>query len=355
MSLASYYSAIRSFADVEMKSVRQSKMPWRRRLWLYRHGFLSSKDAIWNLTTETKGGYLSDSKGLDSKLRRINHPYDVGVDNKVLFPLLVSPTHNDLLGEIYGIVRGGSVISTDRLGSLESFDQLIDLLGDEPVVAKPTTAAQGDGVRVLDCRDGQFYCNDRAVTEEELLEELSGGRELILQENLTQADYAANIYPGSVNTVRILTLVDPETGTPFIAAAMHRFGTSASGTIDNASSGGISAGIDIETGELGELLVPSNRESGRYVWTDAHPDTGTRVVGTEIPEWNRVKERLLDLVSEYGTLWPQVGWDVVVRDDQGTITVLEGNPAPGIEFIQAHYPLLADERVRRFYEHHGVI
>jgi hypothetical protein len=35
--------------------------------------------------------------------------------------------------------------------------------------------------------------------------------------------------------------------------------------------------------------------------------------------------------------------------------IIEANSFTGPQFLQIHKPLLADERVRRFYEAHGVI
>jgi hypothetical protein len=53
-------------------------------------------------------------------------------------------------------------------------------------------------------------------------------------------------------------------------------------------------------------------------------------------------------------LTPYIGWDVVVTDTHGSFRVVEGNSSPDV-INQTHEPLLADERVVRFYEHHGVI
>jgi hypothetical protein len=50
---------------------------------------------------------------------------------------------------------------------------------------------------------------------------------------------------------------------------------------------------------------------------------------------------------------PYVGWDVVVTDDG--IRILEGNSNSGLDGIQHYGPLLADPRVRRFYESRGAM
>jgi len=35
--------------------------------------------------------------------------------------------------------------------------------------------------------------------------------------------------------------------------------------------------------------------------------------------------------------------------------VIEGNAFSDTDLLQTHEPLLADDRVRRFFEHHGVV
>ena len=50
---------------------------------------------------------------------------------------------------------------------------------------------------------------------------------------------------------------------------------------------------------------------------------------------------------------PAIAWDLVVTRDG--CSVLEGNGPPDVFVWEVHTPLLADPRVRRFYEDHGVI
>lgn len=355
MSLRKTLHALRSFLQVEADNIRRHDVSWRRRVWLYRNGFLSSKDDLWTLTGGSKTRYLSDLQGLDSNLRGINAPYDSALENKLLFSLLVDSSHPEFLPTLYGIVRDGEIVSVDPLTQDVTFDELLELLRAQPIVVKPTTTAQGDGVRLLDREGDRLYIDDRQVSQEDLREELQSDRELLLQEYVHQANYAAAIYPDSVNTVRLMTMVDPDTGRPFLAAGMHRFGTAGTGAIDNVSSGGISAGIDLESGELGPVLTPATGTDTGWSFQESHPDTGTTIAGTTIPRWEAVTEQVLELATAFAGLWPLVAWDVVVTDDADTITVLEGNTNPDTKYIQAHQPLLATERTRRFFEAHGLL
>ncbi|MGW8179033.1 MAG: sugar-transfer associated ATP-grasp domain-containing protein, partial [bacterium] len=49
---------------------------------------------------------------------------------------------------------------------------------------------------------------------------------------------------------------------------------------------------------------------------------------------------------------PYIGWDVIITEDGPRI--IEGNPWPGIQLIQVHYPLFNNVRFREFMEFHGV-
>ncbi len=56
---------------------------------------------------------------------------------------------------------------------------------------------------------------------------------LIVTPLVREHDYAHRMCPSSSNTLPLLTLRDPTSGEPFVAAALQRFGTSESGWVDN--------------------------------------------------------------------------------------------------------------------------
>lgn len=359
MSLAKVAHVVRSFLEAERNSWNRVEVPWWRRLWLYRHGILSSRDVAWDLSRHTVDDYLTDRQR--SACHGLSRPHEAGLRNKVLYHGLVGRTHDHLLPDVYGVLRagevvGGGVIGGDGAGGIgagDSLDDVLSLVDDESIVAKPVEGSKGESVRVLDRTDGQFRVDGRPVPRREVKSLLSTDRDLVLEERVSHAEYAATVYPDATNTVRLITMLDRR-GEPFVAAAMHRFGRAASGGIDNWDAGGVSAGIDVRTGVLGQVAVQSTDGSG-IEWTTTHPETGVRVTGTRVPAWDRVVDAVLDLADEYGWLWPYVGWDVVVTDDAGTVTVLEGNRNPGVEGIQTHEPLLSDDRVREFFERHNVV
>lgn len=164
-----------------------------------------------------------------------------------------------------------------------------------------------------------------------------------------QASYLDRMYPGSSNTIRVLTMNSADDGV-FIPAAVQRIGTEATGVLDNFSQGGLSAEIDLESGTLSEAarIGPDHR----VTWHRTHPDTGAPIAGVTIPGWDALEGAIRDLAGRLPGL-RYVGWDVLVTAP-GEFVVLEGNNFPDPDVIQVHRPLLTDDRVRRFFVRYDV-
>jgi hypothetical protein len=173
----------------------------------------------------------------------------------------------------------------------------------------------------------------------------------LVTEFVIQAGYAAEIAPGSTNTLRILTLWDVESNQPFVAASCHRFGRESSGPLDNfhAGAGGLSVPVDLDTGELGLAVI---RVDGKIKRVSHHPDTGKAIEGVLVPDWKQTVDELLALAARL-PFAPCVGWDLV-KMDKGWVC-LEGNPFPGYHVWQVHGGVLTDNRARRFYKEFGML
>lgn len=160
--------------------------------------------------------------------------------------------------------------------------------------------------------------------------------ELMATEFVRQADYAAAIFPGSLNTIRLVT-VNPEGTDPAVVAAVHRFGAASTGGVDNFSAGGVVARLDLETGRMDRAfrIGPGNRLD----WLERHPDSGQAITGTVVPGWADVLALVHALCARLPFL-PYVGWDIAVTPD-GPM-VIEGNAHPSLRFFQVYGPLMAD-------------
>ena len=334
----------------ELANLLTYDMPWSRRVWLYRNEFTTSRGVIYDLTGHSVHNYLSDLQ--HQRTVRINRDNKDLVENKLVYHLLFSETHPSRIPRVLATVSPGGDISCLN-ASYGSVGGLLGALDGGRAVIKPKMASGGKEVHVLG-RDGDDVLFDGEPTSaRNLRQKLSTLPESIVVEFVQQAAYAERIYPDGANTIRVITMVDPETREPFIPAAVHRFGTRRSGYVDNWTAGGLSVAVDTDTGELGKAAA--SPKQGEFSMETHHPDTDAEITGTVIPGWETVKQAVLDIAGHYGDVLPYAGWDVVVTDADGSVQVIEANSVPDVDLVQTHHPLLADERARRFYEHHGVL
>lgn len=268
--------------------------------------------------------------------------------NKLAFNHLLCQRFPENLAEVYAVIRGGRVLIGN--GEKTSLSTVIKQEGN--IVCKPMAGGRGQGIYLIREKNNSYQLNGKPVVEADI-DEI--GRDLdsyLVVEEVKQHDYSSRIFSNSLNTMRIVTMVNPSTGKPFIGIAVHRFGTSGSAPADNWSAGGLAAQIDTNTGKLGEVaLVDGGSE---VIWREQHPMTGEEIQGKIIPHWDAVKEFVLRVASEHSHLWDYVGWDIALRED-GTPVIIEGNRATDVGPLQIHEPLLANEDRRRFYEYHGII
>ena len=121
------------------------------------------------------------------------------------------------------------------------------------------------------------------------------------------------IHPASLNTIKVVTLY--RANGPEIQTALIRFGNNT--VVDNVHSGGMGAGVNIETGRVETDAVDKHFQ--RY---SVHPVTNKPIKGFVIPEWEAVKQLALQAAS----VTPELrysSWDIAVTPD-GPV-MIEGN------------------------------
>lgn len=326
----------------------------------WRRGFLSRAAVLYDFERHDPGDYLSDYERY-VETRRINGRFGIALDNKLLFHRLMGG-FDDRLPDLYGLVEDGRFRPIADPGGRRGPARPLAEWAEDSMAAGETRVLKwvlgGGGQNVLLLTrtddgngdgDGGFRLNGEPVHRDELRERLAGLDEYVVTGFAEQAGYADALYPGATNTLRLVTMWDPEEDEPFVARGIHRIGTRESAPMDNWTQGGLSAEVDLETGELGEAVAYP--DEGRLEWHETHPDSGRRIEGTPIPEWGAVRDHLLGMAETVPYL-PYVGWDVVVTDDG--FEVIEANNYPGVKSLQVHRPLMTDERIRRFYASHGI-
>jgi hypothetical protein len=322
--------------------------PLKDRLWAWRRGFTTDSLVRYGLTPGNVHEYVSDAARY-LRTPKINGPFADALNNKIVFSRLVT-SHGVRAPECFAFIEDGVFRRTGTKLELRSVDDVIDACeGGAEFVIKPWSGGSGVRVMALTHRGGRLALDHRPTTRDEARAALASVRSGVVCEFIRQHEYADRVFPHSTNSIRVLTMWDPETGEPFIPFAGHRFGRPASAPTDNVSRGGIPVLVDVDRGVL--VKGDAHPADGRGGWFHRHPDTGAELAGLRLPHWDRVVSGLMDLCREMSYI-PYVGWDVVITED--AFAVLEGNNYPELGH-QVFFPLLIDPRVRRFYEAHGVI
>jgi len=206
---------------------------------------------------------------------------------------------NDTFREFIG--RSWLDVRTCSFGEFREFTSL-----HKTVVVKPVRGSEGRGIYT-------FESPIKGLDQNALFSRLRGQR-LILEEVISHG-VLSEFNPSSINSVRVVTLLSR--GRAKIKAASLKMGTGSTFT-DNFSSGGIHAGVDVETGIVLTCGVNKNREK-----FSEHPSSGKRIIGYSIPLWNDIVGKVLDAAR----IVPEVryvGWDVTI-DEEGRVLLIEGN------------------------------
>lgn len=210
-------------------------------------------------------------------------------------------------GEIHDIGNGFSTIG---------FTELLGLADD--MFVKSLDGENGVGVFHLEVRDGQALLNGQPATEG-AFREIIGQHAFIVQEKIQQHPEINRLYPLSVNTIRICTVRNLQSGKIHAWPSMFRMGCGGS-HIDNASQGGIMLDINLETGLLNRFGHRLAKFGGGGSYTK-HPDTGIEFGTFKVPF---IKEAAAQAIHFHSMLdIHSIGWDVVITPEGPAF--IEGN------------------------------
>ncbi len=339
---------VRELRGINVQAETSPQETWRRKLWCLRHGFLPTSWNLYALGENDFRDYLSDREREMTWV--LNWPFAAILDDKLGFYYLLKqlgvPTPDILALVLHG--RLEPLDGSQPVGTAEWLGDHLDALG--RLVIKPIWGSKGKGVSIVERSDDGCRIDGREATLAEVERRLSGMDRYMLTAYAEQAAYAREIFPGAANSMRILTMRDADRR-PFIATAVHRFGSHRSnGPVDAWAGGGLSAAIDLETGEMSAGVA--SLEFGAMQRHDRHPDTGSQIAGTRVTGWDGIRAGILELASKLPYL-PYIGWDVIATDSG--YLVIEGNKQSDVGLLQVHRPLLSDGRVRAFYEREGIL
>jgi len=276
------------------------------------------------------------------------------LDDRVVFydymsPYLRMPRH-------FGYIRQGKVYPGYLSGAapecpVEVFNFFKGLLGREvTVVIKPSRPGQREKFFWLTWTPGaQFSLDGLPATEQQVRKKVEKLGAYLISEPVDQADYAKDIFPYAINSIKILTMIDPQTNEPFAPGACHCFGTTASSPTDSLERGACWTGVDIKNGLTTKGFAILD---GELVEIKKHPDTKKQLQSVPIPF---LTETVFELLKQHRRInyLKLINWNVVMQND-GFI-LLSADSAPDLRAFQVVQPLVLDSRVFKFFNHYHVI
>lgn len=191
--------------------------------------------------------------------------------------------------EDLGLIEAGKVRTLD--GEAVDFADRLQAGGGELFI-KPVMGSGGRECALIRRRD-----------DPRMAAYLAARGPYLLQRPLVQHAAMNMLYPGAINTVRMVTIAHGERA-PRVFCAVLRIGCDGAG-VDNWTSGGLVANLDIDTGRV----ASSGRRKRPFVTIVHHPDTGLCLKGFEVP----CLQRMADVASRAHRLFPfapSLGWDL---------------------------------------------
>lgn len=181
---------------------------------------------------------------------------------------------------------------------------------------KPIDGECGKGAASLEVSDQHILLNGHIATISDIAT-LVNDTEYLCQAKIEQHHEMSRLYPHSVNTIRLITILNPRTSQIDVLPALLRIGNRGS-IVDNTSCGGIAIGIDLSTGRLNEFGIMRPR-FGKTV--TKHPDTGIAFSEFAVPFIKESVEQAKRLHQAIGL--HSIGWDIAIGEN-GPIFI-EGN------------------------------
>lgn len=197
-------------------------------------------------------------------------------------------------------------------------------------VKAATDSSGGAGVKMIEVEGADSKIVD------ELLKPFVG--DTIIQIPIKQSDIMNKLHPSSVNTLRIISLLDRR-GQVKIYSCIVRMGVG-NAVVDNASSGGITCGVD-ENGRLKPIAFTAKGDK-----IDRHPTTNIQFDEIVVPNFMLAKQ----LVHQAHLMIPHfrlVSWDIAF-DENDQPLMLEVNLHYGeLDFHQLNNgPIFGDDTIK---------
>jgi hypothetical protein len=235
---------------------------------------------------------------------------------------------------------------------------LVTLLEHETkLVVKLNDCGGGEGFKLLRFMDGKYFVNQLEYTRADFTKYLAEMDNYLIEKFCTQSDFENQLFPYSVNTLRIITGQSKD-GHLEILGATHRFGFAKDSFADNACQGGLFASVDVNTGILSYAYSRGkdalHDEGHRIKKYKSHPTTGSQIEGVKIPNWKDLCENMLLLQKKLEFIGAKfIAWDIALTD-QG-FCIIEANSSCDFRLFQSERGGVRNNKIGNFFKSYHYI
>lgn len=309
-----------------------------------KYGFSMAESQLFDLKNNDCKNYISTWEAYQPRIHTT--PYFVLSDDKYLFASVFGKFIE--VPVTYALINNGKI---EPIDSYQPSETLYDfILRNKGAVIKDRCGCDGFDVYVLRVKDGKLTYKDKIITKEWLNEIVHKFRQGMVQSIIQQGDFENELFCDSVNTVRIVSLRKKDRTEHEIVGALQRIGTKKSAPVDNFNQGGGSALIDLDTGELGMMTSMFSVDlKGNRVFYEKHPDSGAQIKGQKIPNWDELKNTLIEITRKL-PFFECIAWDVVIKNDG--FALIETNMKSSLNVFQIHKGM-RNELLGQKYREHG--
>lgn len=209
---------------------------------------------------------------------------------------------------------GREVLDLAEIG----YDEFAEFVKDKDyIIAKPYVGESGKGIEKLkkadfeDTKAFYAYVSDKSKNFG------------VIEEIIKQHPTLNEIYPCSLNCLRVVTLVVD--GVPHILYSVFKTGNNGN-FVDNLENGGLACHFDLDKG-----VITGPGHSSKLELFEAHPYTGVKFDGFKLPYCEEVKKMVKEAALEIPE-FKYCGWDVCFTENGPAI--VEGNDYPAYDFPQ---------------------
>lgn len=214
--------------------------------------------------------------------------------------------------ETYGLVENNNVFLFKEKHTI-SIGEMLN--SDHDLIAKPLDGIGGVGIFTLNTSPDEIKMNGNLVSVDEVTKEFSKGKFFVQNRIKEQHPDMARLYPQAINTVRITTVRDLNTGNIELMGCMLLMGARGA-VVSNWHYGGVIINIE-ENGYLNKYGYSLYEKR-----ITQHPETGVLFETFKVPFFEKcVAEAKRCHELFYGV--HSIGWDFAILPDD--IMFIEGN------------------------------